>query len=98
MHTLTNVRPSDPDTSHTAAAAASPGREQIKQIVYNTLLEHPDGLTDWELLEATGLDRDLRGSVIKRRQDCGARDTGLRRLSPSGHPCIVWALAAAVGQ
>lgn len=48
--------------------------------------------TDWEILVRLGLPERKRGSVAKRRQDTGAIDTGQRRPSPDGHPCVVWTL------
>jgi len=97
MHTATNVRPSDPATSH-IAAAGSPGRDDVRRIVGEVLEAHREGLTDWELFTLTGLPERLRGSVVRRRLDFHPVDTGVRRLSPSGRPMIVWALATAVGQ
>lgn len=90
-----NVRPSDPITSH-IAAANNPGRERIAEKVRAILAAHPSGLTDWELFALTGYDPSLRASVIKRRGDAGAVDTGRKRPSPSGRPCVVWALREAV--
>lgn len=87
--TIGQVRPTDPDTSH--AAAALP-RRGIALAVYTALAEHPHGLTDYELLKHLGLPEYKRGSVAKRRADCGAKDTGVRRPSPDGNPMVVWAL------
>ena len=86
-----NVRASDPATSH-LAAAGSPGREQIASTVRTILAAHPEGLTDWKLWQATGLPERLRGSVVKRRQDAHATDTGVTRMGPSGRPMTVWTL------
>lgn len=88
-NTIGQVRASDPDTSK--AAAARP-RSGLCALVYTALAEHPAGLTDYELLRKLGLPDHKRGSVAKRRQDCGARDTGRRRPSPDGHPMVVWSL------
>lgn len=88
-----NVRASDPETSHIAAANAQ--REQVAAIVTRLLSEHPDGLTDWQLYELSGLPEHLRGSLIKRRGESGAVDSGQRGSSPSGRPVIVWTLGGA---
>lgn len=85
------VRPSDPHTSH-KAAPSSPGRETMQDLVRKILEANPQGLTDWELFEATGLPHHLRASVIKRRFDCGAVESGSTRPGPSGRECIVWVL------
>lgn len=88
-NTVGQVRPSDPDTSHYAAALP---RQSLAAAVRACLADHPHGLTDAELLTLLGLPERKRGSVAKRRHDCGARDTGRRRLSPDGNPMVVWAL------
>ena len=88
-HTLfDSVRPTDPNTSHAAAALV---RHSLRDRV-RIILAGSDGMTDWELTDALGLDRSQKPTVGKRRQECGAIDTGLRRPSPSGSPCIVWRL------
>lgn len=85
-----NVRPSDPDTSHAAAGAVM--REHLTGIVVRLLTEYPDGLSDWELYRLSGVPEHLRGSLIKRRGECGAVDSGRRNWSPSGRKVAVWAL------
>ena len=85
-----SVRPSDPDTSHIAARLE---RHSLRDRVRFILTEHPLGLTDHELTAALRLDPAQKPTVGKRRQECGAVDTGLRRPSPSGSPCVVWRLA-----
>jgi hypothetical protein len=87
-----NVRPSDPDTSRAAAVL---GRTSIRERVRLTLVAHPDGLTDWELTAALGEPAHRKASIGKRRQECGAIDTGRRRLSPLGCEAIVWTLNGA---
>lgn len=84
-----NVRPGDPETSHAAAALK---RVTLRQRVELVLSRHPHGLTDYELTDLLGLDRHRKPSVGKRRQELLAVDTGLRRPSPDGQPCVVWAL------
>lgn len=87
------ARRTDPVTSHQAAAGDHRG---IARLVYLALRAHPNGLTDWEILGCCGLPERKRGSVVKRRGDLGAVDTGLRRLSPDGRECVVWVLPARV--
>lgn len=87
--TLFNVRRTDPETSRHAAAI---DRSSLRGQVYVMLADHPDGLTDHELTQLLGLPPHRKPSVGKRRQEAGAFDTGLRRPSPDGHPCVVWAL------
>lgn len=83
------VRGSDPDTSH---AAARLNRVTLKQRVREILEDSPRGLTDWELWERTGLGVEHKPSVVNRRRECGAFDTMMRRPSPSGCKCVVWAI------
>lgn len=85
-----NVRASDPDTSHIAAASVE--RERIGSLVRRLLTEYPDGLSDWELFRLSGLPEHLRGSLIKQRGESGAVDTGRRNWSPSRRKVAVWAL------
>ena len=84
-----SVRPSDPDTSHIAARLE---RHSLRDRV-RIILAASDGMTDHELTAALRLDPAQKPTVGKRRQECGAVDTGLRRPSPSGSPCVVWRLS-----
>lgn len=86
---LFNVRLTDPDTAHTAAALR---RVTLGQRVQAELARNPAGLTDWELTGRLGLPDRKKPTVGKRRQEAGAVDTGLRRRSPDGLECIVWTL------
>ena len=83
-----NVRRSDPDTSR--AAAVVPGRVTLRSRVAGVLRGHPAGLTDWEITARLGLPDRRKPSVAKRRQELAAVDTGRRRPSPDGLPCVVW--------
>jgi hypothetical protein len=82
----------------TSFDAADRPRAGIMALVRETLRANPRGLTDSELLSATGLPEIKRGSVIKRRQDAGAvpvlddENRPVTRLTPSGRPSIVWRL------
>ena len=84
-----NVRADDPSTSHAAAAI---NRTTLRARVEQALRLNPDGLTDWEIVEALGEPDRKKPSIGKRRQECGAGDSGLRRLSPDGMECVVWVL------
>ena len=83
---------------HTSFEAAARPRPCLMAVVVETLKANPPGLTDSELLAATGAPEWRRGSVIKRRQDAGAvpvldRDGRPRtRPAPSGRKSIVWKL------
>ena len=81
----------DPDTSR---AAGSEDRTLLRHKVRELLAAAPDGATDWELWEATGLGVEHKPSVVNRRRECLAVDTKRRRPSPSSRPCVVWELPA----
>lgn len=85
----TNVRTTDPATSKVAARL---DRGSHRERVRLALVANPHGLTDWELTSAVGVEPHHKPSIGKRRQECGAVDTGLRRRGPHGQPCVVWAL------
>ena len=82
------ARTSDPQTSQTAASLE---RHSLRDRV-RIVLAASDGYTDWELTDALGLDRSQKPTVGKRRQECHAVDSGVRRPSPMNSPCIVWKL------
>lgn len=84
-----NVRATDPDTSH---AASRLPRQTLRAAVEACLRAHPAGLTDFELCRALGLPDRKKPSAGKRRQESGATDSGLRRLSPDGNWAVVWRL------
>lgn len=83
------VRPSDPDTSQLAARL---DRSSLRDRVAQALRLYPEGLSDWQLTDLLGEPAWRKPSVGKRREELGAVDTGRRALSPSGLPCVVWAL------
>ena len=90
-----NVRATDPITSREAADVE---RSTIRAAVRAALAAHPGGLTDWQLLEVLGRGAEDKGTVTKRRQECGAvpvlvaEGEPLCRPSPKGKRCIVWRL------
>lgn len=88
------ARPTDPATSHTAATV---DRSTLTASVRDTLAAHPDGVTDWELVDLLGLAERMKGSVVKRRQESGAVPVvidghPLTRPGRMGARCIVWRL------
>jgi hypothetical protein len=83
------ARTTDPQTSHQAAAL---DRVTLRARVHSVLERCPEGLTDHEITAMLGMDDRDKGSCGKRRQECGAIDTGRRRPSPKGVACVVWAL------
>lgn len=85
-----NYRATDPDTSKAAAVLPRP---TLTAAVRACLEDHPAGLTDYELLTLLHLPERRRGSVVKRRQDAGCVDTGLRRANDEGRLMVVWRLA-----
>lgn len=84
-------RLTDPETSRIAAESSN--RDQLSALVRDLLDAHPAGLSDWDLWRLTGRDVSEKPSVVNRRREAGCVDTGLRRMSPSGRPCVVWTLA-----
>ncbi len=86
----TLVRPTDPDTSHAAAARASKRGPSQRARIWNALVVAGTA-TDYELSIATGL---LRSSAGKRRQEL--TDLGLveatdeRRRTDTGSLAVVW--------
>ena len=84
----------DPDTSRIAAESSN--RDSLRTRVHN-LLTAFGPMTDWELwflLDDPNVDKP---SVVNRRRECGAVDTGERRPSPKGRPCVVWTLPGGGG-
>lgn len=88
-------RRADPQTS--ADAARSVDGHAVEDVVLAIHRDHPEGLTDQELVEiaCAAADRDpgtvktARSRVAKRGW---LRDSGHTRPSPRGQPMIVWQL------
>lgn len=98
----THARTTDPDTSLAAALAVD--ATEMQQRVYAIHQEHPEGLTDEELLLHYGRRYTLAGrsqeshmSPRKRRSDLATArilvDSGLRRPLVSGRNGVVWRIA-----
>jgi DNA-binding transcriptional ArsR family regulator len=86
-----NARRTDPETSHQAARLAEPKAGTNRELALRTLRQHPDGLTDFELAELTGLQQNSVGKRRGELRDAGlVEDTGRRRPSLTGAPAIVW--------
>jgi hypothetical protein len=93
----TMCRTTDPDTSRSAAEDARVNSDAHRARALRALREAlPDGLTDFELAAATGIQQT---SIGKRRGEL--RDAGLvvnggrKRPAPSGSAAIVWMAVAA---
>lgn len=61
-------------------------------LVTRILAEHPEGMTDDQLWTATGLPWSHHGSVVRRRKDAGAIDSGRKGRTQLGRSCTVWVL------
>lgn len=85
------ARPTDPETSWQAAADALENADTNRAIALRALRAHPDGLTDFELEELTGVKQT---SIGKRRGELCAQGlveyAGIKRPAPSGSMSRVW--------
>lgn len=90
------ARLTDPDTSHDAAVLAAPRASKHRIKAARVLARFPEGLTDFELAEKTGV---AQTSIGKRRFELGeagyVEDAGLKRPAPSGSPAKVWRITEA---
>lgn len=85
------ARREDPDTSQAAAARSPSGRARDRQAVLAALVDHPHGLTDFELAALVGRQQTSAGKRRGELRDAGfVEATALRRPAPSGSPAIVW--------
>lgn len=88
------ARNSDPDTSHLAALAVEGERaNKLENIVLQALRDHPDGLTNHELVAVTGITWNTitpRVHPLVRKRF--VVDSGLRKMGPKGKRVIVWKL------
>lgn len=90
------ARNTDPETSKTAADEVE-GEEasKMEQKVVDALARNKDGLTNHELVSATGVDWNSitpRVRPLVRKQII--EDSGVKRMGPKGKNCIVWRLKA----
>lgn len=94
------ARPTDPDTSHTAAASITgPPLAAQQALVLETVHRfhrmHSRGATAWEVVTLVDPRHQLQQSVAARRLTDLARaglvaDSGERRAGRTGRPLIVW--------
>ena len=90
--TIDMARASDPATSHAAARDALPNAKTNRARALSLLRQFPDGLTDFELADLTGVQQTSIGKRRGELRDAGlVYDTGTRRPSPSGSQAVVWA-------
>ena len=94
------ARHSDPETSHQAARDAAPNAGTNRALALATLQAAlPDGLTDFELAELTGVAQTSIGVRRKELERAGLVVATIdRRPSPSGSAAIVWKATVAVEQ
>jgi len=85
------ARRTDPGTSWAAARLTEPRAGTNRARALAVLREHPDGLTDYELADLTGLQQNSVGKRRGELRDVGlVRATNLQRRAPSGAWAIVW--------
>lgn len=86
------ARGSDPDTSHDAADDARGERAiKMERQVYACLVARPNGLTNWEIVELSGLSYHSATPRVKPLRNKNlVYDSGEKRLSPYGKMCKVW--------
>lgn len=89
------ARKSDPETSHQAAKDATPRAGTHRARALQALREAgPNGLTDFELAERTGIAQTSIGVRRKELADAGyVKPTGQTRPAPSGSAAMVWRAA-----
>ncbi len=86
------ARNSDPDTSHLSAAFMRKEKaNRLEALVVSTLRIHSHGLTNHELVTATGVDWNTITPRIAPLVRKGlVYDSGERRKGSTNRPCIVW--------
>lgn len=84
------------DTERAAAYEVLPRSGSQRERVLHFVSANPAGVTDFEIADGTGLEassvRPRRGELV---EGGWLEDSGERRLSPSGHPAIVWRVSRA---
>ena len=85
------ARHTDPETSHEAAEAVE--ATVLEQMVLKALRDNPEGLTNHEIVEATGLTWNTASPRLRPLVNKGfVYDSDVKRPGPSGRRCIVWRL------
>lgn len=89
------ARKSDPETSHRAAKDATPRANTHRARALAALRDAgPNGLTDFELAERTGVPQTSIGVRRKELADAGyVEPAGTTRPAPSGSAAMVWRAA-----
>jgi|SRR5882672_384778 len=88
------VRPTDPETSHTAAKLHPWSRNTDRFKAFEVHARNPQGLTDFELADRMGRQQTSAGKRRGELRDLGLiEETDLRRRSPSLTPAIVWRIS-----
>lgn len=86
------ARGSDPGTSHAAAESVrgeDATRMEIK--VLNAIRSSPQGMTNHEIVESTGLTWNTASPRVRPLVRKGwIADSGERRVGPTNRKCIVW--------
>lgn len=89
----TLVRKNAMDTSVKAANVGS--QKGNKQRIYTLLYDHPDGLTDMEIEDITGLTHQSASAARRSLVVAGlAEDSGKRRKNSRGNDAAVWRLVS----
>lgn len=84
------------DTSREAALAIAPRVTELQRRVLDYLKEHPQGATDEQLIDGTGLNPStLRPRRRELQQANIIKDSGRYALTHSGRRAIVWVVRAA---
>lgn len=91
-HSPTLVRHDAMDTS---VAAAQKPKSGTKQAIYVLLHDNPDGLTDMEIEDITGLPHQSASAARRGLVVAGlAEDSGKRRKNSRGNDAAVWRLVS----
>ena len=91
----TAYRKTDPVTSQLAAQSQTKQKYTHDMArVYQCHLEHPEGLTDWELAQHLGMEKSTagkrRGDLCKVENGAVIEQTSERRQTDRKRPAIVW--------
>jgi predicted HTH transcriptional regulator len=86
------ARRTDPETAHDSAKKERGERaSRLEKEIFDTLKRNPNGLTNHEIVEVTGLSWNTctpRIAPLVRKNM--VMDSGERRKGPTSHSCIVW--------
>lgn len=83
------------DAMDTSLAAAAKPKSGTKQAIYVLLHDNPDGLTDMEIEDLTGLPHQSASAARRGLVVAGlAEDSGKRRKNSRGNDAAVWRLVS----